>query len=143
MFQKKVFFAIMKDRGSVCMGILQPYHGTYCSADSASSKLDIDAILAGCNAVDEEANHISEYASSLTDISSQLDVNALSVNSKTISGTVQEYCDGINNVETEIMGATSQIREVAEAQYNQIQEQMNQEAYLRDQEEYNRRKNSN
>ena len=125
------------------MGILQPYHGTYCNASSASSELDIEAILSGCNAVDEEANHISEYANRLDEVSSQLDVNALSVDGKTINGTVQEYCDGINNVESEIMGVTSQIREYAVARYNQIQDQLNNEAYIRDQNEYNRRRNGN
>lgn len=121
------------------MGILQPYRGTYCSASSASEKLDIESILAGCDAVDEEANHISEYANQLSGYSSQLDVNALSVNGKTMIGTAEECCDGINNVESEIIGTTAQIRAAAESVYNQIQDQLNNEAYIKDQNEYNRR----
>ena len=124
------------------MGILQPYRGTYCSASLASEKLDIDTILSGCNAVDSEASHITEYANTLSTAGSNLDVNALSAGGTTMEGKVDEYCTNIKSVETFIMNTTSQIREAAEAAYNQIQEQMNSEAYARDQAEYNRRRNS-
>lgn len=124
------------------MGLLQPYRGTYCSASSAKDKIDVDAIIAGCDAVDAEANHISEYANSLSDYSSRLDVNALSVDGKTMIGTANECCENINSVEAEIINTTSQIREAAEAVYNQIQDQLNNEAYIKDQNEYNRRVNS-
>ena len=123
------------------MGLLEPYRGTYCSASSASEKIDVQAILAGCDAVDAEANHISEYAGNLSDYSSQLDANALSVDGKTMISTANEYWENINNVESEIINTTAYIREAAEAVYNQIQEQMNQEAHARDEYEYNRRKN--
>jgi len=123
------------------MGLLEPYRGTYCSASSASEKIDVQAILAGCDAVDAEANHISEYAGNLSDYSSQLDANALSVDGKTMISTANEYWENINNVESEIINTTAYIREAAEAVYNQIQEQMNQEAHAKDEYEYNRRKN--
>ena len=37
------------------MGLLQPYRGRYASASSASNKIDAATILAGCDAVDNEA----------------------------------------------------------------------------------------
>ena len=113
-------------------GILQPYVGKYCSAESASSKLDIDSILAGCDAVDEEASSIGNYANQLSETSGRINASALSVNGKTISGTAQEYCDGINGVEAQITSVTSQIREIAISVYNQLQQELNNQAIEND-----------
>ena len=123
------------------MGLLQAYHGTYCSAESASSKIDAEAIIAGCNAVDSEAAHITEYANLLSQSGSNLSERVLSANGVTMEGKVDEYCTDIKSVETYILNSTAQIREAAEAVYNQIQDQMNQEAYAKDEYEYNRRRN--
>lgn len=124
------------------MGILQPYKGVYYSASSAREKLDIDSILAGCDAVDEEANHISEYANQFSVSSAALDVNTLSVNNLTMAEKAQEYSDGINQVEIEIMSVTAKIREAVEYAYNSIQDSLNIEAQTRDQREINYRRNS-
>lgn len=121
------------------MGLLQPYRGTYVSASSASEKIDVNSILNGCNAVDEEANHISEYANSLDSSGSVLDVNVLSVGGKTMLSNIEECCTNINSVETFIINTTAQIREAAESVYNQIQEQMNNEARARDEAAYRER----
>lgn len=130
----------MKNReGAFNMGLLEPYVGTYTRATSASDMLDAAAILAGCDAVDEEANHISEYAGTLSETSSLLNVQNFSVDDETILSTVDEYCQNINNVETEIMSITSQIREAVENQYNALQQQLNNEAYEKDQREYEQR----
>lgn len=125
------------------MGLLQPYRGTYYSAESANTKLDINSILAGCNAVDEEANHISEYANDISESGSYLDANALSVDGKTMQGSIETCCTNINDVESFIIGTTAQIREMAEAAYNQIQDNLNYEAQQRDIAEYNRRRRAN
>ena len=121
------------------MGLLQPYRGTYVSAESASGKLDAAAIIAGCDAVDAEANHISEYAGKISSAASGLNQDTFSVNGETVTGKVDECCTGVTNVESNILNTTSQIRELAESIYNQIQEQMNIEAQARDQAEAQKR----
>ena len=123
------------------MGLLSAYRGTYCSAESASSKIDAEAIIAGCNAVDAEAAHISEYSNLLSQSGSNLTERVLSANGVTMEGKVDEYCTNIKSVESYILNSTAQIREAAEAVYNQIQDQMNQEAHAKDEYEYNRRRN--
>ena len=124
------------------MGILQPYVGTYCRAESASSKLDIDAILSGCDAVDNESSHMNEYARSLNDVSFYLNEDTLSVNGTTMSQPIGDCCDGISGIQSEITGTTAQIRAAAENAYNQIQEQLNYEAQVKDQNEWYRRNRS-
>ncbi len=121
------------------MGVLQPYRGTYVSADSASSKLDLPAILAGCDAVDEEASQIDTYTRDLSNVAADLDVDTLSANGKTMQGPIGDCCDGISDIESNITGTTAQIRAAAENAYNQIQEQLNYEAKVRDRNEWNRR----
>ena len=134
-------FVIMNNREGVSMSLLQPYHGTYVNASSASNQLDANAILAGCDAVDEEANYISQYAGNLSEVSSPLNERNFSVDGATMIPTIGEYCENINAVEAEIMSITSQIREMVEYQYNRIQEQLNYDAQVKDQNEYNRRRN--
>ena len=124
------------------MNLLEPYHGTYCNASSANEKIDIQAILSGCDAVDEEANHISEYAGTLRDYSSVLNEKVLSISGETMINTANECCEDINNVENEIMSITTQIREAVVAVYNKIQDQLNNEAYIKDQDENNKRLNA-
>ena len=121
------------------MGLLQPYQGTYVNAESASGYLDAEGIIAGCDAVDAEASRIGESANAVSSATSGLDKFTLSVNDQTVQGDVDECCTGITNTETNIMNMTSQIREMAETQYNQIQERLNNEAYNKDVYEYNRR----
>lgn len=118
------------------MGLLQPYQGTYVAATSASSKLDVETILAGCDAVDAEASHISDYLQKLAETTSTMDAKALCVNGQTMQNTMDEYSTNIYSVETEIMNITAWIRETVEVQYNNLQEQLNYDAQLRDQNEY-------
>ena len=121
------------------MGILQPYVGTYCRAESASSKLDLPAINAGCDAVDSEARSMSTYTRNLNDTASYLDADTLSADGKTMQAPIGECCDGISNIQSQITSTTAQIRAAAENAYNQIQEQLNYEAQVRDQNEWYRR----
>jgi hypothetical protein len=121
------------------MGLLQPYVGTYCSAESASSKLDIGAINAGCDAVDGEAQSMSNYVRSLSDMSSYLNEDTLSFNGVTMQQPIGDCCDGITVVQSNITGTTAQIRAAAENAYNIIQQQLNDEALERDRNEWYRR----
>ncbi|MBP5678901.1 MAG: hypothetical protein J6X28_03640 [Bacilli bacterium] len=121
------------------MGLVEPYKGTYCSARSANEELDIQTIMSGCDAVDSAASHLSDHSAHLSWSSGTLTADNFSVNEKTILGTVDECCNNIENVESFILGATSQIRGNAEAAYNQIQNDLNDEAYQKDMAERNRR----
>ena len=114
------------------MNLLQPYVGKYVTATSASTKIDVDAILAGCDAVDSEASQISTVNSEISDIGSSITENALSVDGMTVSNTVNECCTGISGVQSMITNTTASIREAAVSVYNQFQEQFNEEARIRD-----------
>lgn len=66
------------------MKILQPYIGRFVSAKSASSKLDDEAIVAGCNGVDSEVSGISNVVSKIDSEGNTVDSSALSVDDVTI-----------------------------------------------------------
>ena len=121
------------------MGILQPYQGRFVNAPSASNQLDINKILIGCSMVEEEANHISEFAGNIMDATSVLDVRNFSVDNETILDDAAECCNNIGNVEKQIMDLTAQIREAVEISYNNIQQQLNYDAHARDEYECRRR----
>ncbi len=115
------------------MQILNPYQGVFISAQSASSLIDLNSILNGCDAVDQEASQISKLSNNILETSTRLDVNTLSVDDATIVGSVEEYCTDIVSVQEGIMSMTSQIREAAINAYNDIQNQMNYDAQTQDQ----------
>ena len=114
------------------MGLLQPYVGTYARATSASSKLDVESILAGCDAVDDEVVGISEISSKISQAGSSITKDVLSIDDMDISGSLDECCTGISNTYSNILETTSAIRERAVAVYNQLQAQYNEEAKIRD-----------
>ncbi len=116
------------------MSLLQPYVGKFVTATSASTKIDVESIMAGCDSVDSEASKISDVNSNINNIGSTIDSNALSVDGSTVLNSLEECCTGINGVQNMIFNTTSGIREAAISAYNQIQEQFNAEARIRDQE---------
>ena len=120
-------------------GLLEPYRGRYVSAESASTKLDVNAIISGCSQVDSEASSIGDVSTSLNSAASDLTPNIFSINGASLGANVGEYCQSIMDVQSSIMSATAQIRSEAIAAYNEIQSQLNQEAQSRDQYEMNRR----
>ncbi len=122
------------------MRLLESFHGSYVNAASASTMLDISTILEGCSEVENEANHISEYVNKIADISSSMNKDNFSINGETVYKLVDDYCTQMNDVEVQIMSMVEQIRAAVEAQYNKIQEQLNYEAQVKNNNEYNKRK---
>ena len=120
-------------------GLLEPYVGNFVRADSASNRLDIDSILAGCNAVESETPTINNLANGISDCASELNADALSIDGKTVMGTVDEYVQGIANLHTSINNAVDEIRQRSINVYNQLQQQLNEDAYRREVDEANRR----
>ena len=123
------------------MSLLQPYVGKFVTATSASTKIDVESIMAVCDSVDSEASKISDVNSNINNIGSTIDSNALSVDGSTVLNSLEECCTGINGVQNMIFNTTSGIREAAISAYNQIQEQFNAEARIRDQEASERNQN--
>ncbi len=122
--------------------ILQPYRGVFISAQSASNMLDLNQILAGCTAVENEASNIDELSNSISSLTSNLGANIFSIDGKTISPSSDKCCEEIIEVQKWIYDTTSQIRETAINAYNQLQTQLNNDAQNRDQYEINRYNNS-
>lgn len=123
------------------MSLLQPYIGRFVSARSASEKLDSETIMAGCDAVDSEAEVITSIEKEVNSSGSIITPEVLSIGEKTILPTLEEVCTGINNTKTNILTVTANIRQQVEAVYNQIQSELNDEASKKDQAEieaYNR-----
>ena len=123
------------------MSLLQPYVGKFVTATSASTKIDVESIIAGCDAVDSEASRISDINAEVNSVGSTIDEKALSVDGTTISNSLDECCTGINGVQEMIFGTTAGIRESAMSIYNQIQEQFNDEARIWDEEASKRNQN--
>ncbi len=115
------------------MGLLSPYVGRYVSAASASEYLDIGTIASGCSAAISEASFLNSFASKLSSITAVVDANALCIDGMTIQGVSDECSNNIVSVQNEIVNIANQVLASAEAAYNQIQERLNQEAYINDQ----------
>lgn len=122
--------------------ILQPYRGIFVSAPSASTKLDLDQILAGCTSVENEASNIDELSNSVSSLTSNLGANIFSIDGKTVSPSSDKCCEEIIDIQKWIFDTTSQIRENAINAYNQLQTQLNNDAQNRDRYEINRFNNS-
>ena len=120
-------------------GLVQAYRGRYYNASSASTKLDINSILAGCSAVETEANNIDEISNSINNSASYLTREVFSINGETVSKDIDEACTEIISVQSSIMDAVAQIRINAINAYNSIQTQLNNEAQSLDQAEIRRR----
>ena len=112
------------------MELLGVYKGAYVSAPSAATKLDVEAIFAGCSAVDSVADILLEYADNFDSQTLKLDKNALAIDDGTVENVALEYYNYLISAGTKT--STQNIREVAAAQYNKIQGQLNEEAKRQD-----------
>ena len=118
--------------------ILEPYVGRFASAGSASILLDLDTILAGCNAVVNETPAIYSLANNINDCAQDLNANALSVDGKTMIPAIEECVQDISSVQNNINKTVEEIRAAAINAYNNLQKQLNDEAYNREVYETNR-----
>ena len=114
------------------MELVGVYKGAFVSAQSASIKLDIEAIFSACNSIDGIAENLLEYADSFDEQVLKLDSDALSVDGQTIDGVASDYSLYFSNTYSGIKTSTQNIREVAAAQYNKIQNELNEEARRQD-----------
>lgn len=114
------------------MGLLEPYVGKYVTATSASTKLDAQAVIEGCDAVDAEAANILKYSNEISSNASKIDAEALSVDGVTIQEPVSKYCEYISSIKSNIETSTNNIRSAVELQYNKIQEEFNEIARQQD-----------
>ncbi len=114
------------------MELLGVYKGAYVSAPSAATKLDVEAIFAGCSAVDSVADILLEYADNFDSQALKLDKNALAIDDETVENVALEYYNYLISAGSNIKSSTQNIREVAAAQYNKIQGQLNEEAKRQD-----------
>ncbi len=116
------------------MGLLDPYVGRYVSAESASNYIDARTIISGCNSAISEASYFNTIATKISTTTAVLDVKTLSVDNLTVQGNSDECCNNIISIQNNIIEICDSIITSAEAAYNRIQEQLNQEAYQKDQE---------
>lgn len=114
------------------MELVGVYKGAFVSAPSASTKLDIETIFAACNSIDSVAENILNYADLFDKQALKLDENVLSVDGMTIEGVAAEYLAYFSNTYSGIKVSTQNIREIAAAQYNKIQNELNEEAKRQD-----------
>ena len=114
------------------MGLIQPYSGKYVTAKSASSEIDADAIIAGCDSVDSAISKMTSVSSNIYSEGSKITSDALSFDGVNISGVLDECCSNMSNGYNNVIQTTNQIREQAISIYNQLQEQYNQEAKTKD-----------
>lgn len=114
------------------MGLIQPYSGKYVTAKSASSEIDADAIIAGCDSVDSAISKMTSVLSNIYSEGSKITSDALSFDGVNISGVLDECYSNMSNGYNNVIQTTNQIREQAISIYNQLQEQYNQEAKTKD-----------
>lgn len=114
------------------MGLMQPYVGRFVSAKSASDKIDAEAIMAGCDAVDSEASAISGIASKVTSAANDITAEALSFDGVTVAGSAGECTSGIVASQGNIKSMTAQIKSLAMSYYNKFQNEYNEEAMAKD-----------
>ncbi len=106
--------------------VLNPFQGNYVTARNARDDLDLDAILAGCNQVDEQANNLDYGVRNLSLSKSNFDVDSLSIDNKSIvNDNIDEYCGALSNLKQAILNSTYEIRINAINQFNAMQEAYN------------------
>ena len=109
--------------------ILNPFQGNYVTARNAREDLDLDAILAGCNQVDEQAGNLDYGLRNLSLSKSSFGVDSLSIdNQSVVGGAIDEYYTALNNIKNAIYNSTNEIRINAINQFNNIQQAYNNEA---------------
>ena len=72
------------------MGLIQPYSGKYVTAKSASSEIDADAIIAGCDSVDSAISKMTSVLSNIYSEGSKITSDALSFDGVNISVVLDE-----------------------------------------------------
>lgn len=120
------------DGGGYAVGMLEPYRGRFVSAQSANNKIDIEAIMRGCNTVDSVAEELLSINKKVSSEGGMITKDALSIDGVTITDNLEECCDGIAMTYDSIVNVTSQIRSAAEYAYNKIQDNLNEEAWKKD-----------
>lgn len=80
---------------------------------SESQLIDINTINEGCNKIDEAAIAYLDCANVLSDAASIMDINALSVEKKTMKPSIEELAAKIKQVKGNIGEFTNEIRNLA------------------------------
>jgi hypothetical protein len=114
------------------MGLLQPYHGKFVTAKSATSDIDVDSILSGCAAVDNEVGNLTNICEDFSNSGNNITPKAFSFDGETVEPMIEQYKISTSGIADDILGITASIREAAINAYNKIQEQYNAEAKARD-----------
>lgn len=115
------------------MGLTPPYRGTYVNAESASNIIDAEGIISGANSVKGELSDLNDLSSSVTRAASQLGPKDLSIDGVGPEEKVTEVTTLISDTASSYEAGLDGIIANAEAYYNQIQEQYNEDAKRRDQ----------
>lgn len=105
------------------MGLVQPIQG----ARSASEKLNYNAIVAGCEAVEKEAEKLGPIKDKLKESESSIAADVLSIDDQSVSKDLDEVCKKFDIKKAEILKKTNEIKAEAAKQYNEIQKILNQE----------------
>lgn len=125
------------------MGLTPPYRGTYVNAESASNIIDAEGIISGANSVKGELSGLNDLSSSVTRAASQLGPKDLSIDGVGNEEKVNEVTTLISDTASSYEAGLNGIIANAEAYYNQIQEQYNEDAKRRDQIAINNARNKN
>ena len=115
------------------MGLTLPYRGTYVNAESASNVIDAEGIINGANSVKGELSSLNDLSASVTRVASQLGPKDLSIDGVGNEEKVNEVTTLISDTASSYESGLDGIIANAEAYYNQIQEQYNDDARRRDQ----------
>ena len=112
--------------------LVKPYVGKYVSAESACKYIDIDTILAGCSKLENEASSYNNINNKLNSLGTSVGKNALEVDGKTISDVVDKYSNVLVDTSKGLNEFVSSVRDAAENAYNEIQNQLNENARYED-----------
>jgi len=114
--------------------MLGQYMGTFVNAESAATKIDAAGIIAGCDAVDAEAANLSNLCGEFSRSATTITPKALSFDGETVGPIIENYSSASGDVSSGILGITAGIRAKAIEVYNQIQQELNEDAERRDRE---------
>lgn len=112
--------------------LVKPYVGKHVSAQSASNYIDIETIYAGCTKLENEANSYNDIYEKVNVLGDNNGKDVLEVDGKTISNVVGEYSNVLNDTSNGLIDFANSVRAAAENAYNEIQNQLNENARIED-----------
>ncbi len=109
-------------------GLIEPYHGKYYTAESASKYIDLNSIIRKCDNLSNVGEGFNTISNKIYSTGENCDADALSIDGETVDKYIIEQGESINGISSSITEMTNVIIDRAIEAYNDLQLKLNKEA---------------